>query len=184
MPIINPTHLVDEFKKTGEFDRLRRELLAQFRNSDNYASFVSRVEEVARQKLASDSKVKTLPETSMVKELMQDLNRYPIIERAVSEVQETTLSDPDFTGRVRTHVTKILQQDREGKPGTDGNATASPHIDTAIQDHTTLPVITQASEHHNGDVAKPDLKIQVPGAADGNESEDSAMLESPVSEAA
>ena len=66
----------------------------------------------------------------------------------------------------------------------DGNATASPHIDTAIQDHTTLPVIAQTSEHHNGDVAKPDLKIQVPGAADGNESEDSAMLESPVSEAA
>lgn len=66
----------------------------------------------------------------------------------------------------------------------DGDATASPHIGTAIQDHTTSPVITQTSQHHNGDVAKPDLKIQVPGAVDGDESEDSAMLESPVSEAA
>lgn len=36
---------------------------------------MDRVENVALQKLASDNKVKTLPETSMVKELMQDLNR-------------------------------------------------------------------------------------------------------------
>ena len=30
MPISNPTQLVDAFKKSGEFDRLRKELLAQF----------------------------------------------------------------------------------------------------------------------------------------------------------
>jgi hypothetical protein len=30
MTISNPTQLVDAFKKSGEFDRLRRELLAEF----------------------------------------------------------------------------------------------------------------------------------------------------------
>lgn len=30
MPISNPTQLVDAYKKSGEFDRLRRELLASF----------------------------------------------------------------------------------------------------------------------------------------------------------
>lgn len=29
---VTPQQLVDEFKKSGEFDRLRRELLTQFRN--------------------------------------------------------------------------------------------------------------------------------------------------------
>lgn len=30
MTLSNPTQLVDAFKKSGEFDRLRRELLVQF----------------------------------------------------------------------------------------------------------------------------------------------------------
>ena len=32
MTISNPTQLVDAYKKSGEFDRLRRELLAEFQN--------------------------------------------------------------------------------------------------------------------------------------------------------
>jgi hypothetical protein len=32
MTISNPTQLVDAYKKSGEFDRLRRELLASFQN--------------------------------------------------------------------------------------------------------------------------------------------------------
>lgn len=32
MPISNPTQLLDAFKKSGEFDRLRRDLLVSFQN--------------------------------------------------------------------------------------------------------------------------------------------------------
>ena len=33
MTISNPTQLVDAYKKSGEFDRLRRELLADFQQA-------------------------------------------------------------------------------------------------------------------------------------------------------
>lgn len=32
MPLVTPVALVEEFKKSGEFDRLRRELLTQFQS--------------------------------------------------------------------------------------------------------------------------------------------------------
>lgn len=41
----------------------------------------------------------------------------------------------------------------------------------------------QALENQDPVVSKPDLQIEVSEAADGNDSDDSAMIESPVSEA-
>ncbi|KAJ3552606.1 hypothetical protein NM688_g4062 [Phlebia brevispora] len=165
---------------------------------------MSRVEDVARQKLTSDNKVKTLPETSMVKELMQDLNRYPIIERAVNDMQDSTLSDPHFKAKVRDHVTKTLQRDRNEKAGegtiyvillvlryfgsaclchhpavTDGSRLSLTVTTTAALPGTSSSGDVQSSGVQNGSIAQ-DGKAE---ELDGNESEDSAMLESPASDA-
>ncbi|GBE79146.1 hypothetical protein SCP_0203430 [Sparassis crispa] len=124
MAIINPTQLVDEFKKSGEFDRLRRELLSQFRNGEGIASFMARVEDITRQKLASDQKLQYMPDAAASRELMQELDRYPIVERAVADV--AMLSDPVFATGIRDSVKKILSEDRkvtsEIAPQTDANA--------------------------------------------------------------
>ncbi|TFK43281.1 hypothetical protein BDQ12DRAFT_171629 [Crucibulum laeve] len=110
MPVNNPTELVDEFKKSGEFDRLRRELLANFQNSDAISSFKSRIEDVARQRLISDQKLQYMPQELLHSELMQEMDRYPIVERAAADMP--MLSDCSFTTGIRTTVQSIF---REGK---------------------------------------------------------------------
>ncbi|PSR73585.1 hypothetical protein PHLCEN_2v10504 [Hermanssonia centrifuga] len=146
------------FKKSGEFDRLRRELLAQFRSSEDFAPFIDRVGDVATQQLASDHKVQYLPEASMIRELLQELNRYPIVERAVTDMEKSTLSDPTFQGAIRAHVTKILHEDRAARSDPDNNL----HEDDSFR---SVPVNTGQTAETNG-----------------YESEDSAMLESPLSD--
>ncbi|TFY57814.1 hypothetical protein EVJ58_g6794 [Rhodofomes roseus] len=115
MPIDDPAQLVEEFKKSGEFDRLRRELLAQFRSSDAMDTLMSRVEDIVKERLASDQKLHYVPETVMTRELMQELDRYPLVERAASETRAFT--DPTFTSGIRNSIKTILQDDRrnEGK---------------------------------------------------------------------
>jgi len=110
MTIINPTQLVDEFKKSGEFDRLRRELLTQFQRGDSTASFTSRVEDIARQRLLSDQKLQYMPPDAAHRELMKEMDRYPIVERAVGELQ--MFADPSFITEIRNSVQKILREDR------------------------------------------------------------------------
>ncbi|CCM05658.1 uncharacterized protein FIBRA_07888 [Fibroporia radiculosa] len=127
MTILNPDQLVEEFKKSGEFDRLRRELLAQFRSSDGMNSLMSRVEDITRQKFASDPKLQYMPDPMLIRELMQELDRYlvifvalavqidrsryPIVERAVADAP--ALSDPRFVSSIRESIGKTLYEHRK-----------------------------------------------------------------------
>ncbi|KAI0366390.1 hypothetical protein BV20DRAFT_1026378, partial [Pilatotrama ljubarskyi] len=133
MSITNPTQLVEEFKKSGEFDRIRRELLKEFRQSEGMAAFLARVEDIAKQKLASDPKLQYMPEASVTREIMQELERYPIVERAVSEVH--SLSNPNFTAGVRGSVQKILREDRKASGSAQGasNGTSQPNGSATAQ---------------------------------------------------
>ncbi|KAF9008811.1 hypothetical protein BDQ17DRAFT_1348978 [Cyathus striatus] len=107
--ITNPAQLVDAFKKSGEFDRLRKELLADFqRTDDGLASFKSKIADIARQRLASDQTLHFMPHESVHRELMQEVDRYPIVERAAAEAP--MLSDSSFTAGVTTSVRNILYQ--------------------------------------------------------------------------
>ncbi|EIW61833.1 uncharacterized protein TRAVEDRAFT_163386 [Trametes versicolor FP-101664 SS1] len=111
MSITNPTQLVEEFKKSGEFDRLRRDLLKDFRQGEGVPAFLARVEDIAKQKLASDPKLQYMPEATVTREIMQELERYPIVERAVADAP--SLASPAFVSDVRGSVQKILQEDRK-----------------------------------------------------------------------
>ncbi|PPQ79502.1 hypothetical protein CVT25_003384 [Psilocybe cyanescens] len=112
MPIDNPTTLVEEFKKSGEFDRLRRELLAQFQQDESYPSFKEGVEAIARKRLANDQLLLFQSTDLALKELTQEIQRYPIVERAVANVR--TLSDPTMLAGIQQTMQKILHDEKHG----------------------------------------------------------------------
>ncbi|KAF8558812.1 hypothetical protein OG21DRAFT_982304 [Imleria badia] len=106
----SPEELIDEFKKSGEFDRLRRELLTQFQHSERMASLQSRVEDIARQLLATDGDLIQQSQDAIYRELMGEIDRYPILERAVAEAP--LLSETAFAETIRSSVQRILDENR------------------------------------------------------------------------
>ncbi|KAI5122130.1 hypothetical protein M0805_000778 [Coniferiporia weirii] len=115
MSITNPTQLVAEFKKSGEFDRLRRELLAQFRNDESIGSFTARVQDIVQQRLNDDTRLQYLGPDAVHAELMQEMDRFPLVERAVADLP--TLSDPAFSAGIRKSITNLLNTPRQGDAG-------------------------------------------------------------------
>ncbi|KAF9483934.1 hypothetical protein BDN70DRAFT_873052 [Pholiota conissans] len=109
MPIDNPTALVEEFKKSGEFDRLRREVLTRFQQDGSYSALKSRVEEIGRQRLATDQTLQYSSQETVHKELAQEVERYPIVERAVADVR--IFSDASFLSSIQTSIQKILNDE-------------------------------------------------------------------------
>ncbi|KAF8631280.1 hypothetical protein AX15_002606 [Amanita polypyramis BW_CC] len=136
---MDPSQLVQQFKKSGEFDRLRRHLLSQFQRSDGITTFKSKVEDIVRQRFTSDDKLQQLPPDVVHKELMQELDRqvpssfylvsalsscrYPIVERAAADI--CTLSDTPFADEVRSSMQRILQASMPDPTGI-GNMQAPP----------------------------------------------------------
>lgn len=119
MTITNPTQLIDEFKKSGEFDRLRRDLLSHFQRSDRTDAFKSRVDDIARQRLSSDPKLISMPNDAVQRELLGEIDRYPIVERAVADAP--LLSDPSFIAGIRASLERTMSAGR----GEKNNATPS-----------------------------------------------------------
>ncbi|GLB33470.1 putative COMPASS (Complex proteins associated with Set1p) component shg1 [Lyophyllum shimeji] len=114
MPIDNPTQLVNEFKKSGEFDRLRRELLAQVSQGDGIATLKARVEQTAQERFTSDLKLSFMPPEAIHRELMQEMERFPIVDRVAEDVQ--MLSEPAFAEGIRKSVHNILLESKGQKP--------------------------------------------------------------------
>ncbi|KZP15144.1 hypothetical protein FIBSPDRAFT_896044 [Athelia psychrophila] len=113
MPINTPSQLVEAYKKTGEFERLRRDLLSNFQSTpDGMNALMGRVEEKTRQKLG-DQRLHLMPPDTVHRELLQELDRYPIVERALKESE--VLSDTSLHEGVRKSFQKILREDRGPK---------------------------------------------------------------------
>ncbi|KAI0079688.1 hypothetical protein K474DRAFT_1591464 [Panus rudis PR-1116 ss-1] len=110
MPITNPSQLVDEYKKLGEFDRLRRELLAQFQEGEHYGTFIARIEEIIKERLAVDSKLQYMPEAVACRELAEEVDRYPVVERAVADLPR--MSDSQLASTIHRKLSSIVDEDR------------------------------------------------------------------------
>ncbi|KIJ20112.1 hypothetical protein PAXINDRAFT_166255 [Paxillus involutus ATCC 200175] len=123
MSISSPKQLVDEFKKSGEFDRLRRELLTQFQRNERIVGFKSRVDDIARQRLASDAKLIDMPHDAIYRELVGEIDRYPIVERAVAEAP--LLSDTSFAAAIHTSVRRILDESKVAKTNPETGGTSA-----------------------------------------------------------
>ncbi|TBU32162.1 hypothetical protein BD309DRAFT_1081614 [Dichomitus squalens] len=138
MSIKNPTQFVEEFKKSGHYDHLRKELLKEFRQSDAMTALLSRVDDIAKEKLASDPKLQYMPEASVVREVMQELDRYPLVDRAVKD--RSLLDDPSFVAGLRSTMRKILQEDRKAAGKTlDGTVNLNGTSHTPGQGGSTIP---------------------------------------------
>ncbi|OAX35256.1 hypothetical protein K503DRAFT_773671 [Rhizopogon vinicolor AM-OR11-026] len=110
MTITDPAQLIDEFKKSGEFDRLRRELLSHFQRSDRVEALKSRVDHIARQRLSSDPRLISKPNDAIQRELLGEIDRYPIVERAVADAP--LLSDPAYVAGIRASLQRTLRGEK------------------------------------------------------------------------
>ncbi|OJA16421.1 hypothetical protein AZE42_08408 [Rhizopogon vesiculosus] len=110
MTITDPAQLIDEFKKSGEFDRLRRELFSHFQRIDRVEALKSRVDHIARQRLSSDPKLISKPNDAIQRELLGEIDRYPIVERAVADA--LLLSDPAYVAGIRASLQRTLRGEK------------------------------------------------------------------------
>ncbi|KAH9163319.1 hypothetical protein EDB89DRAFT_2069258 [Lactarius sanguifluus] len=109
-PIKTPDDLVKEFKKSGEFDRLRRELLAQFQSGVGTEAFCARVDDIARARLEAEDKLHLKADDTLHRELLQELDRFPLVERALADVP--ALADPEFAAGIRRHAENLVRRSR------------------------------------------------------------------------
>ncbi|KAF5393736.1 hypothetical protein D9757_000329 [Collybiopsis confluens] len=121
-PPTNPAQLVDEFKKSGEFDRLRRELFAEFQKGDHIPAFNKKTEDVVKQRFASVrarsfmSAKFSQSEGNVRTELMQEIQRFPYVEKTVNDLQ--IFSDQVFNDDLKNSITRILKE--EPNPNANG----------------------------------------------------------------
>ncbi|KAI0060209.1 hypothetical protein BV25DRAFT_1807627, partial [Artomyces pyxidatus] len=115
------------FKKSGEFERLRRDLLSQFQSSGSLEPLLQRVEDIAQKRLDTDEKLHSKAPEVVQKELLQELDRYPMVERAVGET--SLLSDPALASGIQQHARKILKRSRgEAVTGTFRTLSSTLHV--------------------------------------------------------
>lgn len=92
--MLTPQQLVDEFKKSGEFDRLRRELFARFNESEEKEALMAKVKDIAKTRLEGDKGLSVRSTDDVLKDVLQELDRYPVVDRALEQYSYT--SDPAF----------------------------------------------------------------------------------------
>ncbi|KIY63474.1 hypothetical protein CYLTODRAFT_314191, partial [Cylindrobasidium torrendii FP15055 ss-10] len=110
MSITNPDQLVQAFKSSGEFARLRRELFAEFEGRDNIEEFKARVETILKERLIADQKLRFNMESKIHEELMEEINRRPVVTRAVDEVP--SLANGSLLDTIHTSAYRVLQESR------------------------------------------------------------------------
>ncbi|KAJ3857174.1 hypothetical protein EV368DRAFT_61082 [Lentinula lateritia] len=138
MPASNPNQLVEEFKKSGEFDRLRRELFAEFQKGDHISSFNKKTEDVVQQRFASMKSRSFISarfnknESNLRTELLQEIQRYPYVETTVNDMP--IFSDKSFDDNLKESVMRALkdqpnERNRElkEKEGDENHSTSPRH---------------------------------------------------------
>ncbi|THV05394.1 hypothetical protein K435DRAFT_790209 [Dendrothele bispora CBS 962.96] len=175
MPISNPNQLVEEFKKSGEFDRLRRELLAEFQKGlkEGLPAFKRKLEDIGRDaiktKRAADMNALFLDEKEkklkLRDDLVQDIKRFPVVERAVADMQ--MFSDPAFVEGIHSSSFKILRKDR-GETVNDIETKASASQQTPETDESTNR--NKQEEDKEITESKPKLESSMPTLALNNSS--------------
>ncbi|KAK7696637.1 hypothetical protein QCA50_001295 [Cerrena zonata] len=118
MRISEPNELVEEFKKSGEFDRLRRQMLLQFQSGNSLHPLLGEIETIVKRQFLSEQSLHYMSEAVASRELMGEVARSTIIERAVADV--TTLRDPEFTSCLNKEISDLLLENRH--PGTSTKA--------------------------------------------------------------
>ncbi|KAF8603527.1 hypothetical protein BDV93DRAFT_523298 [Ceratobasidium sp. AG-I] len=112
MPFATPQQLVDEYKRSGAFDILRKKLLTEFQSTKSHEKFVERVDEIAGEKLKDDVHLAYKKRDKLHEETMIELERYPLWERAISDARVEILEKRRFFAPVDEDLDKLLQADK------------------------------------------------------------------------
>ncbi|KIJ32359.1 hypothetical protein M422DRAFT_265858 [Sphaerobolus stellatus SS14] len=105
----NAKQLVDEFKKSGEFDRLRKQLLIHFMNSDEKDPLMSKAEAIVQEKLSTDVRLEHKRVDQVYSEVIQELERYPMIGDAITSTG--VLKDEALLTSIEQYARNILNSE-------------------------------------------------------------------------
>ncbi|KZS94143.1 hypothetical protein SISNIDRAFT_60833 [Sistotremastrum niveocremeum HHB9708] len=103
----------NRFKKSGEFDKLRREIFAAFQNSDALPPLLKRVDEVGREKL-QDERIRYRSRDAKHAALIQEMDRFPMVERAVQDFEQ--LNEEQWVTELEAELLERLTANRNGVP--------------------------------------------------------------------
>ncbi|KAB5593239.1 hypothetical protein CTheo_3321 [Ceratobasidium theobromae] len=112
MPVTTPQQLVDEYKRSGAFDLLRKKLLAEFQNTKSHEKFLERVDDIARDKLKDDVHLAYKKRDKLHEETMIELERYPLWERALNDAKSEILEKRPFFAAVDEDLDRLLQTEK------------------------------------------------------------------------
>jgi len=68
------------------------------------------VDDIARARLDAEDKLHLKAADTLHRELLQELDRFPLVERAVADVP--ALADPEFAAGIRGHAENLLGRSR------------------------------------------------------------------------
>lgn len=74
---------------------------------EGMGNFMARVEDIARQRLSSDMRLRYLGPDAVHAELMQEMDRFPLVQRAVAEVP--ALQRPEFRAAIQKSLRRLLR---------------------------------------------------------------------------
>ncbi|KAG5644940.1 hypothetical protein DXG03_007405 [Asterophora parasitica] len=132
----------------------------------------TRVEEIAQRSYSSNPKLSFMSQEQAYQELMQEMERFPVVDRVASEVQ--LLSDTSFTENIHNAVLNILAESKGQAPldrPPKGSLTPRfdrPCIDGDPDEHAsgktgtaTLPSATLTVSHPSDSTAIPGPSVLV-----------------------
>ncbi|RXW25845.1 hypothetical protein EST38_g69 [Candolleomyces aberdarensis] len=123
MPI-TPDDLVQEWEKAGLIDKLRQELMAKYKDSEEYQKFASQIRE-ATSLTFSEAVIGSLPLPELTEHMSQEAIRDSLLENTIQN--SGVLSDPALESNVRPALERILRRKKmaelraaQGQDNSDG----------------------------------------------------------------
>ncbi|KAF8334980.1 uncharacterized protein EI90DRAFT_3120852 [Cantharellus anzutake] len=109
---LSAQQIVDEFRRSGKFDKLRKDAMDAFINSETNSVLMDEVDTIALEALAkmqflAPGKIGT---ENILSNIMNNLERFPHIDRAMDEASEN-FEEADFISGIDDAIQRILQSD-------------------------------------------------------------------------
>ncbi|KAF6762823.1 hypothetical protein DFP72DRAFT_877029 [Ephemerocybe angulata] len=106
MPVA-PAELVAEWEKSGLIDKLRQEVMAKYKDSEEFQKFASQVREATTQTF-SEAVIGSLPLPELIEHMSQEAIRDSLLESTIQS--SGVLSDPALEASVRPALERILRR--------------------------------------------------------------------------
>ncbi|KAF9518416.1 hypothetical protein BS47DRAFT_298364 [Hydnum rufescens UP504] len=135
-PKMTPKELVEEYKRSGKFDRLRREAMESFLASDHSATLTRRVDQIASDALQKVDHAHFVRQgqDALLGTIMNDLDRFPVVDRAMMAMSDS-LKDDAFLRNIAHEVLNIINPP---EPDKRDQTSPEPEANGVEPNHQTL----------------------------------------------